>query len=185
MSCFTLRSKIGGRAAFLVLLIACSLGFARIAIATIYTCNAACVTAIGIGGSQYLGRTYDIVFTNQAFNNYTPPAKNLQATAWWGNSGLAKGLATVVGDPGGGLDPDFAYQLQADPNVVDYYHYTGGSANKESELVTRVTDFAFGTEVTVPEIDGGVLPKAALLLFSLYLLRISRHMPLSPDKGID
>lgn len=177
-------SKIGVRTAFPVLLIFLSIGFARIAIATIYTCNLACSNAAG-GGGIYLGRTYDIVFTNQAFNNSTPPAKNLQATAWWGNSGLAKGLATVVGDPGGGLDPDFAYQLQADPNVVDYYHYTGGSANKESELVTRVTDFAFGTEVTVPEIDGGVLPKAALLLFSLYLLRISRHMPLSPHKGID
>ncbi|WP_281801280.1 hypothetical protein [Methylocystis echinoides] len=177
-------SKIGVRTAFPVLLIFLSIGFARIAIATIYTCNLACSNAAG-GGGIYLGRTYDIIFTTQTFSNTTAPAYNLQTTAWWGNSALARGLATVVGNPPGGGDPDFAYRLQSNLTTIDYYHYSENSARNASESVTFNTMFAFGTEVTVPEIDGGMLPKAALLLFSLYLLRISRHMPLSPDKGID
>jgi hypothetical protein len=177
-------SKIGVRTTFLVLLIGFSLGFARTAIATLYTCNQTCSDAANNGGI-YLGRTYDIIFTNQAFNNTTAPAYNLQTTAWWGDSALARGLATVVGNPGGGIDPDFAYQLRSDQNEVNYYHFTDNEAKGDHESITRVTYFAFGTEVTHhPEINGAMFPKAALLLFSLYLLRFSRRAPLSSDSRV-
>jgi hypothetical protein len=154
------------------------------AVATLYTCNLACSNAAG-GGGIYLGRTYDIIFTTQAFNQTTSPAYDLQTTAWWGNSSLARGLATVVGNPPGGGDPDFAYRLQSNLTSIDYYHYSEGSARNASESITFNTMFAFGTEVTAPEIDGATLPKAALLLFSLYLLRFSRQIPLSSISRID
>jgi hypothetical protein len=180
----TLKHKSTKRVIQYLTIIGAGLCLTGSALGTIYTCNTTCA---GFAGATYLNRTYEIVFTTQTFASTTP--YNLQTTAWWGNSGLARGLATVVGDPGAG-DPDFAFRKQADPNVIDYYHFTGGAAALESETVTTNTLFAFGTEVSAPEINGAQLPKAALLLLSLFLMARSKlprtplascHGPIGPD----
>jgi hypothetical protein len=98
---------------------------------------------------------------------------------WWGQDEMTQAFATGVSDQLGTPNssagtlygPLFAFSESS--NDVFFYAYDGSS----TQFLATQTDGAwyYATATILPEIDGATLPKAILLLGSLYLIAANRR----------
>jgi len=130
---------------------------------------------------------YDLtVLTPGQSFNAANAASGLTATPWWGDGDLANDVADAYALVASPLAAPVRFAFSAPFGlVVASYEAASGAAAFDLGLAftTGGSAFVTGTRRPIPEIDGAVVPRLALMVLAAYLvvltLRRNRAMPVT------
>lgn len=145
----------------------------------------AIAVALGVSGVLYPATSEAVTVTLGGFNyeltvlpagqsfNAADAAANLSSTPWWGNGTLTNNLANAYAAVVSPLAAPvrFAYAEIFNFLAISYQVGTSGAValNVAFSGATGGSAFVTGTRTPVPEIDGPVLSRLALIVGTLYL----------------